>query len=208
MPLTKELPMLTKHFPMLQISVLGMGRAAGAKKKAKTDSDHPSLIPFDMESEEAALLSAMLVRIQFSTFKIASTTQLADQRSCSVQKMGQQHGHKPVLEEGAVLNDAPLRSRMVHVAAAHGVPLVHAGAVKACSVAVEMYLRDILQQMMRVHSIRTKQAKDVPGMVRDTSRNWARDVRPPPSRVLQRAPCSPARLHSSSGCQAFCCTVA
>lgn len=91
--------------------------------------------------------------------------------------MGQQQGHKPVLEEDAVLNDAPLRSRMLHVAAGHGVHLVHAGAVKACSVAVEMYLREILQQMIRVHAIRTKQAKDVPGMARDTSRNWARDVR-------------------------------
>lgn len=94
-----------------------------------------------------------------------------------MQKMGQQQGHKPVLEEGAVLNDAPLRSRMLHVAADHSIYLVHAGAVKTCSVAVEMYLRDILQQMIRVHSIRTKQAKDVPGMMRDTSRNWARDVR-------------------------------
>jgi hypothetical protein len=90
--------------------------------------------------------------------------------------MGQQQGHKPVLEEGAVLNDAPLRSRMLHVAAGHGIYLVHAGAVKACSVAVEMYLRDILQQMIRTHSIRTRQAKDQPGMARDLSRNWAREV--------------------------------
>ena len=95
-----------------------------------------------------------------------------------MQKMGQQQGHKPVLEEGAVLNDAPLRSRILHVAAGHGVHLVHAGAVKACSVAVEMYLRSLLQQMIRMHSIRTRQAKDVPGMVRDTNRNWAREVRP------------------------------
>lgn len=90
--------------------------------------------------------------------------------------MGQQQGHKPVLEEDAVLNDAPLRSRMLHVAAGHGIHLVHAGAVKTCNVAVEVYLRDVLQQMIRVHAIRTKQAKDVPGMTRDTSRNWARDV--------------------------------
>ena len=200
--------MFSAHFPMLQPSNLGMVRDAGAKKKVKVDSDHPLPIPFDMESEEAALVDSMLVRLRYSALEYPSSLQLAVENCCFVQKMGQQHGHKPVLEEDAVLNDAPLRSRMLHVARAHGVPLVHAGAVKTCSVAVEVYLREILQQMMRVHSIRTKQAKDVPGMVRDKSRNWARDVRPPPSRVLPRTPRSPAQLYCSSGCQAFYCNVA
>lgn len=89
--------------------------------------------------------------------------------------MGQQHGHKAVLEEDAVLNDAPLRARLKHVAARHGV-VVHSGAVKACSLAVELYLRRVLQDMIRMHEIRTSQAKDVPGMVKDGSRNWGRNV--------------------------------
>lgn len=89
--------------------------------------------------------------------------------------MGQQQGHKAVLEEDAVLNDAPLRARLKHVAARHGV-VVHSGAVKACSLAVELYLRRVLQEMIRMHEIRTGQAKDVPGMVRDLDRNWARNV--------------------------------
>jgi hypothetical protein len=95
-----------------------------------------------------------------------------------VQKRGQQQGHKPVLDENAVLNDAPLRARLRYVAAGHGIHLVHASAVKACSLAVEVYLRELLQQMLRMHTIRTKQAKDVEGMARDASRNWAREVRP------------------------------
>ena len=100
-----------------------------------------------------------------------------------LQKMGQQQGHKAVLEEDAVLNDAPLRARLKHVAARHGV-VVHSGAVKACSLAVDLYLRRVLQDTIRMHELRTGQAKDVPGMVRDLSRNWARDVRQLPRRLL------------------------
>ena len=49
---------------LLQLQTLKMGCDAGGgtKKKAKTDADQPLTIPLDMESEEAALLSAMLVR--------------------------------------------------------------------------------------------------------------------------------------------------
>eukprot|EP00892_Ulva_mutabilis_P005160 jgi/Ulvmu1/3015/UM015_0055.1 len=90
-----------------------------------------------MDTKEVALLGAML-------------------------KMGQQHGHKAVLEEDAVLNDAPLRARVKHVAARHGV-VVHFGPVKACTLAVELYLRRILQDMTRTHGLRTGQAKDFPG---------------------------------------------
>lgn len=100
---------------------------------------------------------------------------LSDIYRCNVQKMGQQHGHKAVLEDDAVLNDAPLRARLKHVAARHGV-VVHSGTVKACSLAVELYLRRVLQDMIRMHEIRNGQAKDVPGMVRDLQRNWARNV--------------------------------
>eukprot|EP00892_Ulva_mutabilis_P005162 jgi/Ulvmu1/3017/UM015_0057.1 len=124
-------------------------KQGAARKKARTE-DQPIGVAIDMDTEEAALLGAML-------------------------KMGQQHGHKAVLEEDAVLNDAPLRARLKHVAARHGV-VVHSGAVKACSLAVELYLRRVLQDMIRMHELRTGQAKDVPGMVRDLSRNWARDV--------------------------------
>ena len=94
-----------------------------------------------------------------------------------LQKLSERHSHKPVLLEDALLNDAPLRARLVHVAAQHGVRLVHPGVVKVLNLAAEALLTRLLKDMMHAAALRSKQAKDVPGMAKDVDRNWAREVR-------------------------------
>lgn len=125
----------------------------GAKPKRVKFAPGPQQedVVVDMETEEEALLSKML-------------------------KMGQRHGHKSVLDEDAVLNDAPLRARMLHVAAQHGVRLVHPGCVKACSLSVELYIMKVVQDMIRFSSLRAASVKDMPGCERDVDRNWRKHV--------------------------------
>jgi hypothetical protein len=101
-----------------------------------------------------------------------------------VQKLSEQHSHKPVLPEESLLNDAPLRARILHVAKQHGVRLVHPSVVKTLNLATELLLTRIVKNMMHAAHLSSKQAKDVPGMVKDGKRNWARDVRLSP-----HAPC-------------------
>jgi hypothetical protein len=94
-----------------------------------------------------------------------------------VQKLSEKHSHKPVLPEGALLNDAPLRARLVHVASQHGIRLIHPSVVKALNLAAEALLTRLVKSMLHAAQLKTKQAKDVPGMTKDAARNWAREVR-------------------------------
>lgn len=46
-----------------------------------------------------------------------------------MQKLSEKQSHKPVLQEESLLNDAPLRARVLHVSRQHGVPNVRLPSV-------------------------------------------------------------------------------
>lgn len=146
------------------IAAAAAAAAAKPRKKARPadpDSDDNNAL-VDIDDEEQALMSQL-------------------------QQMAKRNAHRPVLEGGAVLNDIPLRTRMLTYAAQHGVRLVHPNCVKACSLAVELYVMRLVQDMVRFSHIRTGSAKDAPGLERDLSRNWRKDVRDHPSTLTVRA---------------------
>ena len=76
-----------------------------------------------------------------------------------------------------MLNDGPLRARLLHIANQHGIALVHPSVAHALETATELLLTRLLQGMMHSARLRSRHAKDVPGMVKDNNRNWEREVR-------------------------------
>jgi hypothetical protein len=94
-----------------------------------------------------------------------------------VQKLGDQASHEAVLPEESLLNDGPLRARVVHVANQHGIALIHSSVLHTLNVAAELLLTRLVKDMMHAAHLSHKQAKDVPGMVKDNARQWERDVR-------------------------------
>ena len=82
-----------------------------------------------------------------------------------------------MLLESSLLNDGPLRARLLHIANQHGIALVHPSVAHALETATELLLTRLVQGMMHSARLRSRHAKDVPGMVKDNNRNWEREVR-------------------------------
>ena len=110
-----------------------------------------------------------------------------------MQKLGDEHSHQAVLPEESLLNDGPLRARVLYLANSHGISLVHSSALRTLNIAAEVLLTRLVKDMVHAARLRANPAKDVPGMVKDTQRNWDREVQCAFSN-LAVSPCS-ALLH-------------